>query len=64
MSRIDMAIKRILIVDDSPTERHVLNDLLTKAGFEVVASDSGEDAIHKSKQAKPDLILMDVVMPA
>ena len=63
MSRIDMAIKRILIVDDSPTERHVLNDLLTKAGFEVVASDSGEDAIHKSKQAKPDLILMDVVMP-
>jgi len=30
-------IKRILIVDDSPTERHVLNDLLTKAGFEVVA---------------------------
>ena len=57
------AIKRILIVDDSPTERHVLNDLLTKAGFEVVASDSGEDAIHKSKQAKPDLILMDVVMP-
>ena len=58
-----MSIKRILIVDDSPTERHVLNDLLTKAGFEVVASDSGEDAIHKSKQAKPDLILMDVVMP-
>jgi twitching motility two-component system response regulator PilH len=63
MSRNAMAIKRILIVDDSPTERHVLNDLLTKAGFEVVASDSGEDAIHKSKQAKPDLILMDVVMP-
>jgi len=58
-----MSIKRILIVDDSPTERHVLNDLLTKAGFEVFSSDSGEDAIHKSKQQKPDLILMDVVMP-
>jgi twitching motility two-component system response regulator PilH len=58
-----MAIKRILIVDDSPTERHVLNDMLTKAGFEVVASNSGEDAISKSKLAKPDLILMDVVMP-
>jgi len=62
-SKQAMAIKKILIVDDSPTERHVLNDLLTKAGFEVLASDSGEDAIHKSKQAKPDLILMDVVMP-
>ena len=62
-TRVTMGIRKILIVDDSPTERHVLNDLLTKAGFEVVASDSGEDAIHKSKQVKPDLILMDVVMP-
>jgi len=58
-----MAIKRILIVDDSPTERHVLNDMLTKAGFDVIASDNGEDAILKAKQARPDLILMDVVMP-
>jgi twitching motility two-component system response regulator PilH len=58
-----MSIRRILIVDDSPTERHVLNDMLTKAGFEVVSSDNGEDAIHKSKHLKPDLILMDVVMP-
>ena len=58
-----MAIKKILIVDDSPTERHVLNDMLTKAGYEVVASDNGEDAIQKAKSLKPDLILMDVVMP-
>jgi twitching motility two-component system response regulator PilH len=58
-----MAIRRILIVDDSPTERHVLNDMLTKAGYEVVASDNGEDAILKAKSQKPDLILMDVVMP-
>ena len=58
-----MTIKRVLIVDDSPTERHVLNDMLTKAGYEVVASDNGEDAILKAKTVKPDLILMDVVMP-
>lgn len=58
-----MAIKKILIVDDSPTERHVLNDLLSKAGFDVVASDNGADAIRKAKQVRPDLILMDVVMP-
>jgi twitching motility two-component system response regulator PilH len=62
-TRVTMGIRKILIVDDSPTERHVLNDLLTKAGFEVVTSDNGEDAILKSKQVKPDLILMDVVMP-
>ncbi len=58
-----MAIRKILIVDDSPTERHVLNDMLTKSGYEVVASDNGEDAILKAKALKPDLILMDVVMP-
>jgi twitching motility two-component system response regulator PilH len=62
-TRVTMGIRKILIVDDSPTERHVLNDLLTKAGFEVVTSDNGEDAISKAKQVKPDLILMDVVMP-
>ena len=58
-----MAIRKILIVDDSPTERHVLNDMLTKAGYEVSTSDNGEDAILKAKSLKPDLILMDVVMP-
>ena len=58
-----MAIRKILIVDDSPTERHVLNDMLGRAGYEVVASDSGEDAIAKASQTQPDLILMDVVMP-
>ncbi len=55
--------KKILIVDDSPTERHVLNDMLTKAGYDVVASDNGEDAILKAKSVRPDVILMDVVMP-
>ena len=45
-----MTIKKILIVDDSPTERHVLNDMLTKAGYEVVACDNGDDAIAKAKQ--------------
>ena len=59
----NMSIRKILIVDDSPTERHVLNDMLTKAGYEVVASDNGEDAILKVKTAKPDVILMDIVMP-
>src|SRR5215212_9506080 len=58
-----MLIKKILIVDDSPTERHVLNDMLTKAGYEVIASDNGEDAILKARHLMPDLILMDVVMP-
>jgi len=57
------SIRRILIVDDSATERHMLSDLLTKAGYDVLASDNGEDAIVKAREVKPDLILMDVVMP-
>ena len=57
------SIRKILVVDDSATERHMLKDLLTKAGYDVVASDNGEDAIQKAKQVRPDLILMDVVMP-
>ena len=57
------SIRKILIVDDSATERHMLSDMLTKAGYDVLASDNGEDAIVKARQVKPDLILMDVVMP-
>ena len=58
-----MPIKKILIVDDSPTERHYLNEILVKGGFDVVTSDSGEDALIKARSLQPDLILMDVVMP-
>jgi len=58
-----MAIKKILIVDDSPTERHYLSEILVKGGFDVTTSDSGEDALAKAKAVKPDLIQMDVVMP-
>lgn len=58
-----MSIKKILIVDDSPTERHFLGELLTKNGFQVMTAESGEEAVAKVKELMPDLILMDVVMP-
>ncbi|AOY01229.1 two-component system response regulator [Jeongeupia sp. USM3] len=58
-----MTIKKILIVDDSPTERHFLGELLTKNGFTIVTAESGEDAVARVKELMPDLILMDVVMP-
>jgi len=53
----------ILIVDDSPTELHVLTTMLEKHGFSVISASNGEDGIEKAKADKPDLILMDVVMP-
>ncbi len=58
-----MPIKKILVVDDSPTEVHLLSQMLTKNGFVVTSAASGEEAILKAKTDKPDLILMDVVMP-
>lgn len=58
-----MAISRILVVDDSPTERQFLTELLTSSGFQVFTADTGEEGVEKSKSLKPDLILMDVVMP-
>ena len=58
-----MTIKKILIVDDSPTERHFLGELLTKNGFQIITLESGEEAVARTKEIMPDLILMDVVMP-
>jgi twitching motility two-component system response regulator PilH len=58
-----MAIQKILIVDDSPTERYFLTDILAKAGYSVSTSENGEGILDKIKADKPQLILMDVVMP-
>ncbi|CAN5315064.1 twitching motility response regulator PilH [soil metagenome] len=58
-----MPVRKVLVVDDSPTERFFLADLLTKGGYLVLTADSGDDAIAKAREQKPDLILMDVVMP-
>jgi twitching motility two-component system response regulator PilH len=53
----------ILIVDDSPTEVHVLTNLLKKYGHEASAAANAEEGMAKAKSTHPDLILMDVVMP-
>lgn len=58
-----MPIKKILVVDDSPTERYFLTDLLQKHGFTVSIAENAEDATVKLKSNLPDMILMDVVMP-
>jgi twitching motility two-component system response regulator PilH len=58
-----MAIKKILLVDDSKTELHFLSELLGKRGYSVRTAENGEDAMRRLGEDKPDLILMDVVMP-
>ena len=58
-----MAINKILIVDDSPTERLYLTDILVKNGFAVSTAVNGDEAIERIRAERPELILMDVVMP-
>ena len=58
-----MPIKNILVVDDSPTDRQYLSDILTKSGYKVTTANSAEEALAKVKASAPDLVLMDVVMP-
>ena len=53
----------IMIVDDSPTEVHVLRTALEKHGYETVAASDGQECLSLAREVKPDLILMDVVMP-
>ncbi|MFA5081999.1 MAG: response regulator [Hydrogenophilaceae bacterium] len=58
-----MSIKKVLVVDDSPTERFYLVDILRKHGFDTETAENGDEGIAKAKAMLPDLILMDVVMP-
>ncbi|MGZ8319485.1 MAG: response regulator [Telluria sp.] len=58
-----MPIQKILIVDDSPTERYYLTDILVRNGFTVTTAENSEEALARIKEDKPELILMDVVMP-
>lgn len=58
-----MSAKRVLLVDDSATERHVIGEMLKKSGYDVMFAASGEEGVAKSRAEIPDLIVMDVVMP-
>ena len=56
-------MKRVLIVDDSPTEMQMLSNIMKQGGYEVVTADHGEEGVEKAKSSLPDIILMDIVMP-
>jgi twitching motility two-component system response regulator PilH len=58
-----MSIQKVLVVDDSKTELMHLTGLLQKNGFSVKTAENAEDAFRRLAEEKPDLILMDVVMP-
>lgn len=60
----DTAVQNvILIIDDTPTNLGFLVEFLTQAGFEVSVATSGETALKQLQHQRPDLILLDVMMP-
>jgi len=56
-------MKKILIIDDSPDSVFLLQDRLEREGFETAKAYNGEMGIQKAVNEKPDLILLDVMMP-
>ncbi|MBP9906152.1 MAG: response regulator [Rhodoferax sp.] len=58
-----MTIHNVLVVDDSKTELLYLSDVLKRHGLSVRTAEGAEEALKRLADAKPDLILMDVVMP-
>lgn len=58
-----MPVHKILVVDDSRTDLHAVVDMLRRQGFEVATADSGEQALVSLAESRPDLLLLDVVLP-
>src|SRR5512145_1627432 len=58
-----MAGEKILNIDDSPTVQRLIEMILSSQGYQVVLASDGEEGIAKAKSERPDLILVDFVMP-
>jgi CheY-like chemotaxis protein/class 3 adenylate cyclase len=57
------ARERVLVVDDSPAQRHYVADCLARQGFEVATAEDGKVALRKAQAVKPALIVSDYEMP-
>jgi PAS domain S-box-containing protein len=55
--------RKVLVADDAAQSRMMLMDFLTSLGFEAVDATNGEEAIEQAQRTKPDLIVMDIMMP-
>ncbi|MFQ6136684.1 MAG: PleD family two-component system response regulator [Candidatus Hydrothermarchaeales archaeon] len=58
-----MEKKKIMIVDDEQSIRFVIRRILEKEGYDIIEAESGEECLDRLEQEKPDLILLDVMMP-
>jgi twitching motility two-component system response regulator PilH len=58
-----MPAKRVLVVDDSPTDLRIISDLLQKQGFDVVTAVDGDEALERAAALKPPLVVCDIILP-
>ncbi|MEO8592884.1 MAG: response regulator transcription factor [Candidatus Solibacter sp.] len=58
-----MSAGRVLVVDDEPQIRRIMRTTLTGAGYEVDDAKTGEEALEKLREFRPDLVLLDINMP-
>lgn len=58
-----MSMARVMVVDDSPTDKAFIKQMLERAGYEVIEAASGQDAVELARTQLPDCVVMDVVMP-
>lgn len=56
-------MKKILIADDEPDVVQLVAMLLKPEGYELVTAETGEDAIEQVQEQRPDLVLLDILMP-
>lgn len=54
---------QVLIIDDSQSEIDKISGMLKDNGFDVISATSGEEGVQVAKKMKPDVVLMDIVMP-
>ena len=56
-------MKKILLVEDDKSQRLLYHDELTESGYEVILASNGKEGLKQLDKAKPDLIILDIVMP-
>ena len=54
---------KVLIVDDSRTDRELIGDVVTTAGHQVLYAEDGDSALSKAGKARPDFVFLDIIMP-
>lgn len=60
---MESSAKKILIADDEPDILEIVSYNLSKEGYEIYTAKDGKEAIEKAKQLRPDLIILDIMMP-